>query len=88
MKRWFVLAICLTIQDVRNEGCSVLCMRDGYSGGKMANKGCACIDEKPSYKDYINRSMSLGPAPDVPFTPNQNKSGDINVYFPGKSEYP
>lgn len=53
-KQCLALAIaCYTLQDVKNEACRALCVRDGYSSGKASKTGCHCVDEKPNYQDYM-----------------------------------
>lgn len=86
--RWIaLLAVCYSLQDLNNARCESLCVRDGYTTGWSKKKGCQCIDEKPSIADYTTRSASIGEPLAVPFKENQAKSGDINVYFPGKLDY-
>lgn len=84
MKRWLILlAVCFTAKDLQDARCDALCIRDGYSSGRSNKAACECVDVKPSLKGYMNRSMSLGPSPDIPFKTDPKASGDIKVYFPG-----
>lgn len=69
-----LVAICYSLTDVKNEACRALCVRDGYSSGKSTKTGCACIDEKPSYQNYITRTMKL------PY-----KHGRLEVVLPQQS---
>lgn len=81
-----LLALCLTMSDVKNEGCRVMCIRDGYASGKSNKNSCVCVDVKESYEGFANRSMGLGPRPDVPFIPESKaKSSSITIDLP---EYP
>ena len=64
VRRWFAavtIASCFTLQDVKNEGCKVLCIRDGYTSGQyLASKDhCACVDSK-KYDDLTRHRTSLG----------------------------
>lgn len=70
----------------KNEACRALCVRDGYNQGKAYKLGCACIDLKENYEQYVTRSMSLGPRPDVAFIPESRSGGDIKVYFGEKDK--
>lgn len=65
----------------KNEACRALCVRDGYNQGKAYKLGCACIDLKENYEQYVTRSMSLGPRPDVAFNPDPKANGEIRVIF-------
>lgn len=75
-----LVSVCFSLQDIENAGresaCMALCKRDGYTAGIATGKGCACIDSKPVFEDYMHRRMNLGPRPDVPFLP-ENKSKDV-----------
>lgn len=51
---------CYTAQDVKDEGCRVLCIRDGYTGGKVYKKGCSCYDIKESLDDFTSKRVTLG----------------------------
>ena len=77
-----LLVLCLTITDVKNEGCRVACVRDGYTAGKAGKAGCICQDVKDSYRGYIHRTMGLGEPPIAPFIPEAKTAGKLVVEFP------
>lgn len=80
MKRLIIfVAVCFTLQDVRDESCRALCVHDGYSGGKYSGKNCHCYDDKGKYEDFVNRSMSLGPQPIAPFIPESQVKPKSNL---------
>lgn len=49
---------CYTTQDVKNEGCRVLCVRDGYKSGSYSKGSCKCIDEK-KYNQMVSPIVEL-----------------------------
>jgi len=49
---------CFSLQDVKTEGCRVLCIRDGYTTGSFANEKCQCTDEK-KYEDFVTHSINI-----------------------------
>jgi hypothetical protein len=80
-----VAAACLTLQDVRNEGCKGYCVAHGHEGGfyVAARKQCACID----YEDYstVNgEPLSLG----VPGAQMGQPASDSSGYKFHYSPYP
>ena len=88
MRHLLALAlVCYTLTDLKNEACKVLCQRDGYTTGYATKQGgCGCVDEKESLKNYVHRSMNLGPKPDVPFIPEaqsrSTQSPTIRLEYP------
>jgi hypothetical protein len=71
------LYICLSLLQLNSYACKLLCIRDGYSGGYMADKQCACIDLKGTPEQLAKRSINLGEhiEPDVPAKTTQPKGG-------------
>lgn len=55
------MAACLTLQDVRNEGCKGYCVGKGHQGGfySAAKKECGCVDYE-EYDAVENKPLSLG----------------------------
>lgn len=92
MWKWFrssggaVLAVaaCLTLQDVRNEGCKGFCVGKGHQSGfyDAKRKECACIE----YEDYDaveNKPLSLG----VPGAPTGQPASQPGYKFKPYSSY-
>lgn len=46
--------------DPVDEGCRVLCIRDGFSGGQKYKKGCVCLEVKPVYGEYAKGLVRVG----------------------------
>jgi len=55
-----VAAACYSLQDLKNEGCRVLCIRDGHTSGKSVKNVCVCEDNKGDYEDYAAGRVRLG----------------------------
>jgi hypothetical protein len=51
---------CYTLQDVKDEGCLRLCLRDNHDSGRSTPKGCVCEDIQENYDDYTHRRIHLG----------------------------
>lgn len=45
--------------SVKNEGCKVACLRSGYDGGKMADKGCVCFVYQEDYELFTHGRAEL-----------------------------
>ena len=54
------VAACYSLQDLRNEGCRVLCIRDGHTGGKEFHKKCVCETDEGDYEDFAAGRVQMG----------------------------
>lgn len=61
----FVFLLCLAMAaekneiPAHNEGCKVACIRSGYDGGKVADKGCVCFIYQEDYEKFIHNIFDL-----------------------------
>lgn len=61
-KAFFLSVACLSLRDVRNEACRVLCVRSGYDSGQVSSRNldkCFCVDVK-NYKEFQTNSITIG----------------------------
>lgn len=69
-------AACFSLLDIQNEGCRVLCVRDGYTRGNMEKGSCICAESKGKYEDFIVRRVrNLG-------EPAQKSEGSLSIRIP------
>lgn len=84
MRVLFLALACLTLQDLQNAKCNVLCSRDGYSLGTSVKGQCQCIDVKGSPERYAKRAVDLGnqnpKETDAIVGFDQTKAGNLTVY--------
>lgn len=66
MGRVFLSAVaCFSLQDVKNEGCRVMCTRSEYDGGRAIGKNfenCECFDTK-QYTKLAENARDARPTP-------------------------
>lgn len=84
MRSVFLLIACLTLQDLKNEGCRVWCAeKRGSAGGYFKAPGCACVEIIDSpYVDLTRNRVNLGPhemEPIAPFKKDNEKVGNLYV---------
>lgn len=87
--RLFSLALvaCFSLNQLKSEGCRVLCLRDGYTSGYFQAPGCRCVDQKDTYDNFIVRRVGLGTRdPVAPFIQDPKSSGQI-IYNRFKEDY-
>lgn len=86
MRLAFLLVFCLSLIDVKNEGCRVWCLsKKGVTGVSMA-PGCMCQEVvKTPYEDLIHNRVNLGSSDlretDEPVAPFRSdfKAGTLHV---------
>ncbi len=55
----FVLIAVALVNLPTSESCRVLCIRQGYDGGKVAKRGCVCATYFPDYDNFIHNRIDL-----------------------------
>lgn len=59
---FLLLAICLSVQDVKTNVCWALCRQDSYDTGSYDKKHDSCIcGLRKNYKEYTDKQLKVFP---------------------------
>lgn len=73
-----LVAVIMTIS-----ACKALCLRDSYTGGKMADSHCICESDMGTLSDFIYRRVHLGTSYPEPSSNPVKHEREHYYYNPG-----